>query len=51
MKGEYPNFKALIFFGTSSLTDFSNSRTEQQAWCSANSLTYELITGAEEPII
>ena len=24
------------------LTDFTNSRTEQQAWCSANSLTYEL---------
>ena len=33
------------------LTDFSNSRTEQAAWCSANSLTYELITGTEEPII
>ena len=33
------------------LTDFSDSRTEQAAWCSANSLTYELITGAEEPII
>ena len=33
------------------LTDFSDSRTEQAAWCSDNSLTYELITGAEEPII